>query len=75
MTTFTEQIIELNINFNCLGEDLVLLESVLQASQRENDFPEEYVASSLTRITDYIQQHIEAISQLAQYLILPPTAS
>ena len=72
MTTFTEQIIELNANYNYLGEDLVLLESVLQASQQENDFPREYIASSLTRVTDYIQQHTEAINQLSEYLSTAP---
>lgn len=71
MHTQKEQLVELNITYNCLGEDLVLLESVLQAARTENDFPKEFVDSSLTRITDYIQQHTEAIDQLAQFLILP----
>ena len=72
MLTQTEQIIELNSNYNELGEDLVLLEAILQASCKENDFPGEYVASSLTRIGDYIQQHIEAIHQLAGFLTSAP---
>lgn len=72
MTSLTEQIIELNANYNELGEDLVLLESVLQADQRENAFPREYVASSLARVTDYIQQHTEAINQMAEYLSTTP---
>ena len=72
MRTITENIIELNANYNYLGEDLVLLESVLQASQRENDFPREYVTASLTRVTDYIQQHTEAINQLSEYLSTAP---
>lgn len=75
MTALAEQIIELNANYNYLGEDLVLLESVLQAIQRENDFPEELAASSLTRVTDYIQQHTGTINQMAEYLISLPTAS
>ena len=75
MTTVLEQIIELNANYNYLGEDLVLLESVLQAVHTENDFPHEFVASSLIRVTDYIQQHTSAINQLSQFLVLPPTAS
>lgn len=74
MLTQTEQIIELNINYNCLGEDLVLLESVLQAAQTENNFPKEFVASSLTRVNDYIRQHTEAIDQLAQFLTVPSKA-
>lgn len=74
MLTQTEQIIELNINYNCLGEDLVLLESVLQTAQTENDFPKEFVASSLTRVTDYIQQHTKAIDQLSQFLSSPSKA-
>lgn len=35
-----ERIAELNRNFNDLGEDLVLLEAVLQASLGETEFPE-----------------------------------
>lgn len=74
MLTQTEQIIELNINYNCLGEDLVLLESVLQTAQTENDFPKEFVVSSLTRVTDYIRQHTKAIDQLSQFLSSPSKA-
>lgn len=74
MNLLTEQIIELNSNYNELGEDLVLLESVLQAAQTENGFPKEFVASSLTRVTDYIRQHTEAIDQLAQFLTFPSKA-
>lgn len=75
MKELSEQIVELNNNYNCLGEDLVLLESVLQAAQAENDFPKEFVDSSLTRITYYIQQHTEEINQLTQFLIFPSKAS
>lgn len=75
MNPFTEQIAELNINYNCLGEDLVMLEAVLQADPKEAGFPEEFSASSLTRINDYIQQHTEAINQLSEYLAAAPTAS
>lgn len=74
MNTLSEQIIELNSNYNELGEDLLLLEAVLQSDPKERDFPREYVSSSLARINDYIQQHTEAINQLSQFLTLPSTA-
>lgn len=72
MSILTQQIIELNQNYNDLGEDLVLLESVLLASRGEHDFPGEYILSSLTRVTDYIQQHTEEINHLAEYLCAAP---
>lgn len=72
MTSLTDQLIELNANYNYLGEDLVMLESVLQAAQRENDFPEDLVVSSLTRVNDYIHQHTGEINQMAEYLHTAP---
>lgn len=60
-----EQIAELNENFNGLGEDLVLLEAVLQTRY---DFPPEAVASSLARIADYIEQHTGELRYLARCL-------
>lgn len=70
-----ELIAELNENFNSLGEDLVLLESVLQAGGGETAFPGEYIASSLRRAADYVDQHTQAIHQLTRYLAGKPTAS
>ena len=61
-----ERIAELNRNFNDLGEDLVLLEAVLQASLGETEFPEEYITSSLCRMVEYVDQHTEDICQLAR---------
>lgn len=66
-----ELIIELNQNFNDLGEDLILLESVLKAGQEDTGFPGEYIASSLARTADYVEQHTEAISQIARFLVPP----
>ena len=63
-----ERIAELNRNFNYLGEDLVLLEAVLQASLGETEFPEEYITSSLCRMVEYVDQHTEDICQLARQL-------
>ena len=63
-----ERIAELNRNFNDLGEDLVLLEAVLQASLGETEFPEEYIISSLCRMAEYVDQHTEDICQLARQL-------
>ena len=63
-----ERIAELNRNFNDLGEDLVLLEAVLQASLGETEFPEEYITSSLCRMVEYVDQHTEDICQLASQL-------
>ena len=63
-----ERIAELNRNFNDLGEDLVLLEAVLQASLGETEFPEEYITSSLCRMVEYVDQHTEYICQLARQL-------
>ena len=75
MNRLFEQIIELNENYNELGEDLLLLESVLQASEKENCFPKGYVTSSLRRINDYIQQHTKAINQMSEFLARLSTAS
>lgn len=63
-----DRIAELNRNFNDLGEDLVLLEAVLQASLGETEFPEEYITSSLCRMVEYVDQHTEDICQLARQL-------
>lgn len=63
-----ERIAELNRNFNDLGEDLVLLEAVLQASLGETEFPEEYITSSLCRMVECVDQHTEDICQLARQL-------
>lgn len=63
-----EQLTELHQNYNDLGEDLLLLESVLLAAESETSFPEEYVASSLCRMGDYIRQHTSEINQLSHIL-------
>ena len=63
-----ELITELNENFNDLGEDLVLLESVLQTGKGEAEFPGEYITSSLRRVADYVEQHTKTIHQLTRFL-------
>ena len=68
MNQITEQIAELNQTYSDLGEDLVLLVSVLQAARRGSDFPPGAVTSSLSRVADYIEQHTETIHQISQYL-------
>lgn len=72
MNTMIDLITELNQNFNDLGEDLVLLESVLRAEQGETGFPWEYIASSLSRTADYVDQHTGAIRQLTRFLAEGP---
>lgn len=67
-----EYIEELNQNYNELGEDLLMLESILLAPEGETGFPEKYVASSLARIQDYTRQHIKEIDLLANCLIQAP---
>ena len=75
MNTLSEQIMELNANYNELGEDLLLLESLLQSAPKESAFPREYVSSSLIRINDYIQQHTKAINHMSEYLTQSSTVS
>ena len=68
MKQLTEQIIELRQNYNELGEDLVLLESVVTALQTGCEFPAEYVDSSLKRIIDYIRQHTGELRNISEFL-------
>ena len=65
MNTLMGQIEELNENFNELGEDLVLLESVAIAVQMGYPFPEEFVEPGVKRVMDYIRQHLEDIRNLS----------
>ena len=67
--TIQEQITELNQNYNDLGEDLLLIESVVIASRCENEFPSEYITSSLHRMMDYTEQHLGEIANLAESLL------
>ena len=64
-----EYIVELNQNYNDLGEDLLMLEAILLALDKETGFPGEYIASSLKRIQDYTRQHIQEIDLLSNSLI------
>ena len=68
MKRINDQITELNQNYNDLGEDLLLLEAVVLAAGIENEFPEEYIASSLKRMEGCIRQHTEDIQFLANLL-------
>jgi len=72
MCAIKEYITELNQSYNDLGEDLVMLEAVLAASEGETAFPREYVSSSLERIREYTCQHTGEIEQLTKYLAVPP---
>ena len=65
MNALMGQIEELNENFNELGEDLVLLESVAIAVQVGYPFPKEFVESGVTRVMDYIRQHLEDVRNLS----------
>lgn len=72
MDALSEKILELNQNYNDLGEDLVLLEALVEAACRENEFPEDCIESASHRMADYIEQHAEAINQLAKSIIGKP---
>lgn len=67
--TLQEQITELNQTYNNLGEDLLMIESVIIASHCENEFPPEYITSSLQRALDYTEQHLGEIAKLAKSLL------
>ena len=69
MSTINNQITELNQNYNDLGEDLLLLEAVILATGVENEFPEEYITSSLKRMEECIRQHTKDIHFLANLLV------
>ena len=73
MDALSEKIIELNQNYNNLGEDLVLLEALVEAACRDNEFPEDCIESASHRMADYIEQHAEAINQLAKSIIGKPS--
>ena len=70
MNTLTEKINELNQNYNDLGEDLVLLEALLDASQRENIFPSDCIESATARMTIYIAQHTGEINHLTHSIAM-----
>lgn len=69
MKQMNDIITEINLNYNDLGEDLILLESVLQVLQDENDYPRELALSSLERMMECIRQHSGDIRQLSGYLV------
>ena len=62
-----EYIREINQSYYDLGEDLLMLESLLLMPEEETDFSEEYVASSTKRLRDYALQHMEEIDQLTGF--------
>ena len=68
MNTIMAQIEELNENFNELGEDLVLLESVVLAARMGDQFPEEFVESGIERVMAYIRQHLGDVGNLSRGL-------
>ena len=69
MNKIQEQITELNQNYNDLGEDLLLMESVIIAMHHENEFPPECTTSSLHRMMDYTKQHLKDIQNIAESLL------
>ena len=69
MNTIQDQITELNQSYNNLGEDLLLMEAVLIAMEHENEFPTEYIASSLRRTMDYTEQHLKDVQHIAESLL------
>ena len=69
MFNISDQITELNQSYNNLGEDLVLMEAVIIAMDHENEFPSEYIASSLRRTMDYTEQHLTDIQHIAESLL------
>ena len=64
-----DRVTELNQNYNNLGEDLLLMEAVVIAMHHENEFPSEYITSSLCRMMDYTDQHLKEIRNLAKMLL------
>ena len=58
MNALMGQIEELNENFNELGEDLVLLESVAIAVQVGYPFPKEFVESGVKRVMEIGRAHV-----------------
>ena len=68
----TEYISELNQNYNDLGEDLLMLEAILLAPEKEMSFPDEFLESSLQRIRDYARQHTKEIDLLTGRLAARP---
>ena len=69
MNTIQDQITELNQSYNNLGEDLLLMEAVMIAMEHENEFPTEYIASSLRRTMDYTEQHLKDVQHIAESLL------
>ena len=59
---------EINQSYYDLGEDLLMLESLLLMPEGDTDFSEECAASSRKRVRDYAAQHIEEINQLIRYV-------
>lgn len=63
-----DRMTELNQIYNELGEDLLLMESVIIASRLWDEFPPEYIASGLRRVADYTDQHLADIRCLTGFL-------
>lgn len=58
---------EINQSYYDLGEDLLMLESLLLMPEGETGFSEECAASSRQRVRDYALQHMKEIDQLMSY--------
>ena len=68
MFKIEDQIVELNQNYHELGKVLLLLGVVVLTVQGENDLPQEYIASSISRMIGCINQHTEDIRFFAELL-------
>lgn len=65
MTNLSETICEINENFEDLGADLVLLESLLFSIDEKRSIPERYVGPGMKRLRESIQQHANDIIYLS----------
>lgn len=69
MTNLSETICEINENFEDLGADLVLLESLLFSIDEKRSIPERYVGPGMKRLRESIQQHANDIIYLSRLAI------
>lgn len=69
MSRLTEQIFEINENFNDIGADLVLLEALLREIEEGRNFPIEFIELGLKRLGEFLSQHTGDITYLSGLLI------
>lgn len=71
-TKIRKYIEEINQSYYDLGEDLLMLESLLLTPEGETCLLGKYAASSRERLRDYALQHMEEIDQLVSYAASAP---